>query len=78
MPNFPAQYCTTASGGVSLLPDAWIAGATTSPAGTVAIDGKPKMSIVLAEGAIPSERTASEELAHYHAGPARRAEVSLP
>ncbi len=34
-------------------------------AATLAIDGRPQMTIVLAEGAIAAERTASEELAGY-------------
>jgi len=34
-------------------------------AATLATDGKPQMTIVLAEGAIPAERTAAEELAGY-------------
>lgn len=36
-----------------------------SPAATLASGGKPRMSIVLAEGAIPAERTAAAELADY-------------
>jgi hypothetical protein len=32
---------------------------------TLAVDGKPQMRIVLADGAIPSERTAAEELVGY-------------
>ena len=35
------------------------------PTATLAIDGKPQMTIVLAKDAIPSERTAAEELAGY-------------
>jgi hypothetical protein len=42
-----------------------LAGVPSSPAATLATGGKPQMSIVLAEGAIPAERTASEELAGY-------------
>jgi hypothetical protein len=42
-----------------------LAGTPVLSAATLATDGRPQMTIVLAEGAIPSERTASEELAGY-------------
>ena len=49
----------------ALIATAFLMTGTPTSAGTVAIEGKPQMTIVLAEGAIPSERTASEELAYY-------------
>ena len=41
------------------------AGATAARGAALATDGKPQMTIVLAEGAIPAERTAATELADY-------------
>jgi len=50
----------------AMIPTAlWLAWAPASMAATLASEGKPQMSIVLAEDAIPAERTASEELADY-------------
>lgn len=43
----------------------WFAGAPAVPAVTLAIKGKPQMTIVLAKDAIPAEHTAAEELADY-------------
>lgn len=40
-------------------------GDAAAPATTIAADGRPCMTIVLAEGAIRAERTAAEELAGY-------------
>ena len=40
-----------------------LAGTPALSAATLATEGEPQMTIVLAEGAIPSERTAAEELA---------------
>ncbi len=40
-------------------------GVSALSAATLATDGTPQVTIVLADGAIPSERTASEELASY-------------
>ena len=42
-----------------------LAGPPTLSAATLAREGKPQMTIVLADDAIPAERTASEELANY-------------
>jgi hypothetical protein len=42
-----------------------MAGTSALSAATLAADGKCKVTIVLAEGAVPCERTASEELAGY-------------
>ena len=42
-----------------------LAGTSVLSAATLATDGKPQMTIVLAEGAIPAERTAAQELASY-------------
>ena len=43
----------------------YFAGTSALSAATLATDGKPQMTIVLAEGAIPAERTAAKELASY-------------
>jgi len=42
-----------------------LAGTLGLSAATLATDGEPQMTIVLAEGAIAAERTAAEELAAY-------------
>ncbi len=42
-----------------------LGGTPAVSAATLATDGKPQMTIVVAEGAIPAERTAAQELASY-------------